>query len=144
MCYGAQVPHLESSCAATTKAINSVSSGQLLSCVRLFATPWTAAHQASLSFTNSRSLFKLRSIELGMSSNHFSLCFTLDHELKQGMQSKIPCTTTWRRRWQPTPVFLPGEFHRQRTLAGAWGRKESDTTERLSTITKTRGSQKKC
>ena len=42
------------------------SSVQSLSCVRLFATPWTAAHQASLSITNSRSLLKLLSIELVM------------------------------------------------------------------------------
>ena len=37
----------------------------------------------------------------------------------------------WRRQWQPTPVFLPGEAHRQRSLAGysLWGHKESDTTE---------------
>ena len=40
-----------------------ISSVQLLSCVRLFATPWTAAHQAFLSITNSWSLFKLMSIE---------------------------------------------------------------------------------
>ena len=39
------------------------SSVQLLSCVRLFVTPWTAAHQASLSISNSRSLLKLMSIE---------------------------------------------------------------------------------
>ena len=41
----------------------------------------------------------------------------------------------WRRAWQPTPVFLPGESHRQRSLAGysPQGPKESDTTERLST-----------
>ena len=44
---------------------------------------------------------------------------------------KIP----WRRKWHPTPVFLPGESHRQRSLAGhsSWGCKESDTTEWLST-----------
>ena len=42
------------------------SSVQLLSCVWLFATPWTVAHQASLSITNSRSLLKLMSIELVM------------------------------------------------------------------------------
>ena len=38
-----------------------------------------------------------------------------------------------RRKWQPTPVFFPGEFHGQRSLVGysPWGRKESDTTERL-------------
>ena len=42
---------------------------------------------------------------------------------------KIP----WRRKWQPTPVFLPGESHGQRSLVGysPWDRKESDTTERL-------------
>jgi len=51
-----------------------ISSVQSLSCVRLFATPWTAAHQASLSITNSRSLLKLMSIESVMPSNHLSLC----------------------------------------------------------------------
>ena len=47
------------------------SSVQSLSCVRLFATPWTAACQASLSITNSRSLLKLMSIELVMPSISF-------------------------------------------------------------------------
>ena len=47
---------------------------QSLSCVRLFVTPWTAAHQASLSITNSQSLFKLMSIQLVMPSNHLILC----------------------------------------------------------------------
>ena len=39
-----------------------------------------------------------------------------------------------RRKWQPTPVFLPGEFHVQRSLAGysPWGLKESDMTEKLT------------
>ena len=42
---------------------------------------------------------------------------------------KIP----WRRKWQPTPVFLPGKSHGQRSLIGysPWGHKQSDTTERL-------------
>ena len=46
---------------------------------------------------------------------------------KRGTLGELP----WRREWQPTPVFLPGEFHGQRSLAGysPWGRKESDTTE---------------
>ena len=37
----------------------------------------------------------------------------------------------WRRKWQPTPVFLPGDSHVQRSLAGysPWGRSESDTSE---------------
>ena len=41
----------------------------------------------------------------------------------------------WRRKWQPTPVFLPGESHEERSLAGydPRGRKESDRTEQLST-----------
>ena len=46
---------------------------QLLSHVRLFATPWTIAHQASLSINNSQSLLKLRSIESVMPSNHLIL-----------------------------------------------------------------------
>ena len=46
----------------------------LLSCVRLFATPWTATHQASLSFTISQSLLKFMCIELMMPSNHLILC----------------------------------------------------------------------
>ena len=49
------------------------SSVQLLSHIRLFVTPWTAAHQASLSITNSQSLLKLMSIELVMPSNHLIL-----------------------------------------------------------------------
>ena len=47
---------------------------QALSHVRLFATPWTTAHQASLSITISRSLLKLVSIELVMPTNHLILC----------------------------------------------------------------------
>ena len=50
---------------------------QLLSCVQLFVTPWTAAHQASLSFTISQSLLKLMSIESVMPSNHLVLCHPL-------------------------------------------------------------------
>ena len=50
------------------------SSVQSLSCVWLFATPWTAAHQASLFITDSQSLLKLMSIESVMPSNHLILC----------------------------------------------------------------------
>ena len=40
----------------------------------------------------------------------------------------------WRREWQPTPVFLAGEFHGQGSLAGysPWGHKQSDRTEQLT------------
>ena len=43
----------------------------------------------------------------------------------------------WRRKWQLTPVFLPGKFHGQKSLAGysSWGHKESDTTEHAHTHT---------
>ena len=50
---------------------------QSISHVQLFATPWTAAHQASLSITNSWSLLKLMSIELVMPSNHLIICHPL-------------------------------------------------------------------
>ena len=49
--------------------------------------------------------------------------------------SLIPGLIPWRRKWQPTPLFLPGEFHGQGSLAGCspWGLKESDTTEQTQT-----------
>ena len=53
------------------------SSVQLLSHAQLFATPWTAAHQASLSITSSWNLLKFMSIESVMPSNHFILCYPL-------------------------------------------------------------------
>ena len=48
----------------------------------------------------------------------------------QSLVGKIP----WRREWQPTPVFLPGEFHGRKSLVGysLWSRKQSDVTERLT------------
>ena len=48
----------------------------------------------------------------------------------QSLGGKIP----WRREWLPTPVFLPGEFHGQRSLVGysLWGREESDTIDQLA------------
>ena len=51
---------------------------------------------------------------------------------------KIP----WRRKWQPTPVLLPGKSHEWKSLVGysQWGGKESDTTERLHSLTHTNSS----
>ena len=51
-----------------------------------------------------------------------------------------PSGVIWRRKWQPTPVFLPGESHGQKSLEGysPWDHKKSDTTERL-TLTQGRG-----
>ena len=63
------------SCRSTTEQTSvQLISVQSLGCVQLFATRWTAAHQTSLSITNSRSLLKLMSIELVMPSNHLILC----------------------------------------------------------------------
>ena len=62
---------------ATRKALCYTISSVQLSRVQLFATPWIAARQASLSITNSWSLLKLISIELVMPSNHLILCHPL-------------------------------------------------------------------
>ena len=123
------------------------SSVQLLSRVRLFATPWIAACQASLSITNSRNLLKLMSIESVLPSSHLILCrpllllppiprsirvFSNESTLRMRWPkywsfsfssiqslSYVQLFVTpwiaacqaflWRRKWQPTPVFLPGE-----------------------------------
>ena len=66
--------HGQSSLAGHVTQFNSL---QLLSWVQLFATPWTTAHQASHSITNSRSFLRLMSIELVMPSNYLTLCWTL-------------------------------------------------------------------
>ena len=159
------------------------SSVQLLSRVQLFATPWTAAHQASLSITNSQSPPKFMCIESVMPSTTYCLLMKVREEsekagLKLNIQKmkimasgpitswqidwetmeivtdfiffpggsvskesahnagdpgSIPGTgrSPWRRKWQPTSVFWPGEFHGQRSLGGysPRGHKELDTTE---------------
>ena len=66
---------------------------QSLSHVQLFVTPWTAAHQASLSITNSWSLPKLISIELMMPSNHHILCCPL--HLLLSIFPSIKCLFKW-------------------------------------------------
>ena len=62
----------------------------------------------------------------GGSDGKDSACNEVDLGLISG-SGRFP----WRREWQPTPVFLPGEFQGQRSLArySPWGHKESDTTE---------------
>ena len=107
--------------------------------------PWTAALQAPLSFTISQSLLRPMSIASVMLSNHLILChpvFLLPFLISQMVKSLLQCRRPginpwvrkipWSRKWQPTPVFLPGESHGQRSLAGyrPWDHKESDMTER--------------
>ena len=63
---------------------------------------------------------------LGGSAGKESACDAGDANSIPGLE-RFP----WRREWQPTPVFLPGEFHRQRNLAGysPWGHRKLDMTE---------------
>ena len=67
--------------------------------VRLFATPWTAAHQASLSLTVSPSLLKLTSVELVMPSNHFILCYPFSSLLQSFPASVFSSESALRIRW---------------------------------------------
>ena len=55
------------------------------------------------------------------------ICLKCGRSVFDSWVGKIP----WRKAWQPTPVFLPGEFHGQRSLVGysLWGHNESGTTE---------------
>ena len=71
------LPLLVTPSTATYPGVLLISPVQSLSRVRLFATPWTASHQASLSITNSWSLPKLMSIESVMPSNYLILCCPL-------------------------------------------------------------------
>ena len=89
---------------------------KLLRYVRLFTTPWTAAHQAPPSMGFSRQEYWSR---VPLPSPSFLHTY---HQIR-----KIP----WRKEWLPTPVLLPGEFHGQRNPLGysPWGHKELDTTE---------------
>jgi len=66
-----------------------ISSVQLLSCVQLFAAPWTAARQASLSITSSQSLLKLMSIESVMPSNQSILKEISPEYYLQGLMLKL-------------------------------------------------------
>ena len=73
-------PHIIKNLLCIFKCLNrksSFSSVQSLSHVQFFVVPWTAARQASLSITNSRSLLKLMPIESAMPSNHLILCHPL-------------------------------------------------------------------
>ena len=64
-------------CNSCAHSVHQIRSDQWLSHVRLFATPWIAARQASLSITNSRSSLRLTSIEWAMPSSHLILCHPL-------------------------------------------------------------------
>ena len=98
---------------------------QSLRHVRLFATPWTAAHQASLSFTISWSLLKLMSIELVMPSNQLVLCHPLLLLPSIFPSIRLCCAVLSRSvksdSLQPhglTRLFYAWRFSRQEYLSG--------------------------
>ena len=77
---------------------------QLLSHVRLFVTPWTAAHQDSMSFTISQNLLKLMSIESMMTSNHLIFChpFLLLHSIfhrNRAFSNESAFHIRWPKYW---------------------------------------------
>ena len=96
-------------------------------------TPWAVAHQVPVSTGFSRQEYWSGwSFEAVVSYNS---CFpggANGKEPSKEMQvQSLGQEDPWRRKWQPTPVFLPGESHGQKNLVGysPWGQKESDTTE---------------
>ena len=94
----------------------SVSSVQLLSRVRLFATPWTAAHQASLSLTKSWSLPKLMSIELMIQSNHLILCHPLlllpsVFPIIRDFSNELALRIRWPKYWSFNFSIIPSKEH---------------------------------
>ena len=91
-----------------------ISSVQLLSRVRLFATPWIAAHQAFLSITNSRSLLRLTSIKSVMPSSHLILCrpLLLLHPIPSSIRvfsKKSTLRIRWPKYWSFSFSIIPSK-----------------------------------
>ena len=88
---------------------------QLLSCVRLFATPWTTAHQGSLSITNSQSPPKSMSIESVMPSNHLILCRPLllpsIFPSSRGFSNESALCIRWPKYWSFSFNISPSNEH---------------------------------
>ena len=94
----------------------SVQSFQLLSGVRLFASPWTAARQASLSITNSRSLSKLMPIESVMPSSYLILCHPLlllppIPPSIRGFSNESTLCMRWPKYWSFSFSISPSNEH---------------------------------
>ena len=82
----------------------SIKSVQSLSCVQLFVTPWTAAHQASLSITDSWNWLNLMSVESVFPSNHLGLCHPLlllpsIFPSIRVFSNELACRTMWPKYW---------------------------------------------
>ena len=92
------------------------SSFHLLSCVRLFATPWIAARQASLSITNSRSSLRLMSIQPVMPSSHLILCrplllLPLSPPSIKVFSSESTLRMRWPKYWSFIFSIIPSKEH---------------------------------
>ena len=104
------------SCLTVNSLTVCVSSVQLFSRVRLFVTPWTAAHQASLSITNSQSLLKLMSTESVMPSNHLILCSPLlllpsiFHSIRV-FSNELALHIRWPKYWSFSLNISPSNEH---------------------------------
>ena len=97
-------------------SLGSVSSVQSLSHFRLFATPWIAANQASLSITNSRSSLKIMSIELVMPSSHLILCrpLLLLPPIPPSIRvfsNESTCHMRWSKYWSFSFSISPSNEH---------------------------------
>ena len=93
----------------------SLSSVQSLICVQLFATPWTAARQSSLSITNSQSLLKLMSTESAMPTNHLILCRALllpsiFPSIRVFSNGSVSCVR-WLKYWNFSFSISPSNEH---------------------------------
>ena len=121
-----------------------------LSHIQLVATPWTAAYQAPPPMGFSRQEYwsgvPLPSPILGLPAVLLQECLGIkelgkDHlarDVQVWCELELPSRShlwvrkiSWRRKWQPTPAFLPGESQRRGSLVGCrlWGCTESDMTE---------------
>ena len=122
-----------------SKSITSSSSLQFnsvqsLSHVSLFVTPWTAAHQASLSITNAQSLHKLRSIESVMTSNHLILCYPLFlppsifPSIRVFSNESVLCVIRWPKYSSLQKILnkVPAEMQGQQTVSNPY-EEESNT-----------------
>ena len=114
-------------------ACETFSSVQSLSRVQLFATPWIAACQAMAPHSSTLAGKLPWTEEPGRLQSMGSL--RVGHDWATSLS--LFTFMDWRRKWQPTPVLLPGNSHRQRGLAdySPWGHKGSNMTERPNTQT---------
>ena len=93
---------------------HAISSVQSLNCVLLFVTPWIAAHQASLSITNSRSSLRLTSIESVMPSSHLILCCPLlllppIPSSSRAFSNESTLCTRWPKYWSFSLSIIPSK-----------------------------------